>query len=268
MKISVVVPAFNSEKTIIDSLKSILNQGFSSDEIEIIIINDGSSDFTVNKINYFKNEYDIYDIQIIDQENYGVATARNNGVKLSSGDYIAFLDSDDIWMPGKLRRQVDFMRSNPDYVLCGSNFDGLNANFDGLKKIIDSFYCVDFEKIIFKNYFQPSTVLMKRNVFFDVGGFKNGMRYSEDALLFYNICYQGKCAIDSKVSIIYGGGKHAFSSNGLASNLLKMEIGELSNYISLVCDKKISKNKFLLLFVFSLLKFFRRLSIKTFNKIK
>lgn len=97
---SVIMPAYNAEKTIRDSIISVLEQTHTN--FELLIINDNSSDETLNIIKSFSDNR----IKVITNEkNLGVAESRNKGIKLSSGRYIAFLDSDDLWFPVKLEKQ-------------------------------------------------------------------------------------------------------------------------------------------------------------------
>jgi glycosyltransferase involved in cell wall biosynthesis len=107
-KISIIMPVYNSEKYLKDSIESIINQTFR--DFEFIIINDGSTD---NSLKIIK-EYTKLDerIKIIDQKNTGIIGALNNGLKISNGDYIARMDSDDISLQNRLEKQVAFMEEN------------------------------------------------------------------------------------------------------------------------------------------------------------
>jgi len=91
--ISTIVPVYNSEKYLTKCLKSVINQTLGNDKLEIIIVNDGSTDNSLQIINRFKDEHT--NIILIDQKNMGLGAARNNGMKAATGEYIAFLDSDD-----------------------------------------------------------------------------------------------------------------------------------------------------------------------------
>lgn len=104
-KVSVIIPFYNGVEWLFESVDSVLKQTY--DNIEIIVINDGSKE-DVGKF------LDKYGSKIIYhyQENQGVAVARNNGISIATGDYIAFLDSDDIWLPDKLELQIQFMQKS------------------------------------------------------------------------------------------------------------------------------------------------------------
>ncbi len=259
--ISVIIPAYNSENSILKSLESVVSQNL-VDEIEVVVVNDGSTDNTKFLVENFIEENKHVDLKLINQKNQGVASARNNGVNASSGRFIAFLDSDDIWKDGKLKKQLKFLTTNPDFHLVATNFNGLNLNTKRLLDLNEGYFSVTFENILFKHYFQPSTVLMTRESFSNVGGFKNGMTHAEEGLLFLNVSYNYKCAIDSNISIVYGEGKHAYATSGLASNLTKMQLGELHNYRQIYLDGKIDFLKYLVLTSFSICKYLRRVMIK------
>ena len=111
MNISVVIPAYNREKTIERCLSSVLNQTYRP--LEIIVVDDGSNDDTIKKINDMNND----SIRIIQQTHLGAQAARNRGIKEAKGDYIAFLDSDDEWLPEKLDLQMRLMEEKKDRVV-------------------------------------------------------------------------------------------------------------------------------------------------------
>lgn len=110
--ISVIIPAYNAERYLEKSLESVLNQTYK--DFEIIIVNDGSTDATDRIARNFVAEYpDV--IQYFQQSNRGVGAARNTGIAHAKGQYLAFLDADDRWLPQKLQVQIDFMKRNPEY---------------------------------------------------------------------------------------------------------------------------------------------------------
>lgn len=102
--VSVIIPFYHNTLWLEEALQSVLKQSFK--DIEIIVINDGSSE----SMDEFLQKYD-NNITYICQNNSGAAAARNTGIKVANGEYIAFLDSDDIWLPNKLEKQIHFMKS-------------------------------------------------------------------------------------------------------------------------------------------------------------
>ncbi|MFC1498552.1 glycosyltransferase family 2 protein [Verrucomicrobiota bacterium] len=112
--VSVIIPTYNSAKFVEESVKSALNQTYTNKEV--IVIDDGSTDNTKELLEKYKNK-----IKYIFKENGGPASARNLGIKESSGEFIAFLDSDDVWLSEKLSLQVKFMMDNVDVGVVACN---------------------------------------------------------------------------------------------------------------------------------------------------
>lgn len=109
--ISIIMPAYNAEKTISDSIDSILKQSY--DNFKLYVINDNSTDKTATIVNHKESDK----IKIINNSvNLGVAKSRNIGISQCKGKYIAFLDSDDLWEPNKLEKQLEILNSGWDVV--------------------------------------------------------------------------------------------------------------------------------------------------------
>ena len=114
MNISVVIPSYNRKDFLKRSIDSAINQ--TKKPIEIIVVDYGSTDGTEAMI---KSDYDF--VKFIKQKNKGVSAARNIGIKVSIGEWICFLDSDDEWKKDKLEKQINAMKSNPGYKFFHSN---------------------------------------------------------------------------------------------------------------------------------------------------
>lgn len=106
-KVSIIMPSYNSENEIVESINSVLNQTF--DNWELLIIDDASTDNTINMIEPFLRDNRIK--LMVNKKNKGVSYSRNLGIDKATGEFIAFLDSDDLWTSNKLERQIDFMNS-------------------------------------------------------------------------------------------------------------------------------------------------------------
>jgi len=106
--VSVVIPAYNAEGFIAETLDSVLSQTFQ--DYEVVVVDDGSVDDTRGVV----ESYDDARIRYVRQENGGASRARNRGIADSSGELVAFLDADDLWLPEKLERQVEVFRENPE----------------------------------------------------------------------------------------------------------------------------------------------------------
>ncbi|RLE19794.1 MAG: hypothetical protein DRJ08_07860, partial [Acidobacteria bacterium] len=113
--VSVILPVKNQGKYIEASLRSVIEQEF--DDMEIIVINDGSTDETSKKLKTFRKDTHIHIIDL--PQSQGIVTALNTGLRAATGKYIARMDSDDIMHPDRLQKQFQFMESNPDMDLCG-----------------------------------------------------------------------------------------------------------------------------------------------------
>ena len=117
-KISVVIPVYNGALFIQGALQSVLNH--TAPPIEIIVVDDGSTDGTTDVVRLVNSAVPI---RYHRQDNQGPSVARNLGVSLASGDWIAFLDADDIWHPEKLAIQADLIQAHPDVALFSSETD-------------------------------------------------------------------------------------------------------------------------------------------------
>ena len=105
--ISVIIAAFNSERTIQETVESVLNQTFS--DLELIVIDDGSTDSTLEVLSRIEDPR----LKVFSYPNAGVAASRNRGIARASGEYVAFLDHDDLWTPDKLEAQLRALQENP-----------------------------------------------------------------------------------------------------------------------------------------------------------
>lgn len=110
-KVTIIIPVFNAEKYIAETIQSVFNQ--SHQNWELIIINDGSTDSTESILKLFKDPR----IKYLKQKNFGVSKARNRGLDIAKGEYITFLDADDILPQASLEKRVHCLMENPDYNL-------------------------------------------------------------------------------------------------------------------------------------------------------
>jgi glycosyltransferase involved in cell wall biosynthesis len=164
--ISVIIPVYNGASFINEAIESVLSQDISN--IEIIVVNDGSTDDSEERIKGNKDSR----IKVIRQENAGAAVARNNGVRLAIGDYICFLDADDIWAPNKLKLQLSEIEKD----------SGVNMVFGQVKEFYDqtalSKSIVKSEEKTFVGY-TPSAILISKNDFLKVGEFQGKWKVGE-----------------------------------------------------------------------------------------
>lgn len=178
-KISVIIPTYNRAQKIEKSIQSVLKQTYSN--LEIIIVDDGSTDNTECVVKEIQDERIVYIKQPVNQ---GVSAARNAGVMSATADIIAFHDSDDYWHPDKLEKQMDYWKKHSEYnmIYCGY----------WLKGIDDSIISVPFEgtwgelegniyqTLLINNTIGAPTMLMRKESFMKVGGFDTSLRSLED----------------------------------------------------------------------------------------
>ncbi|MFT8322302.1 MAG: glycosyltransferase [Bacillus sp. (in: firmicutes)] len=185
MKISVIIPVYNSQNTIMDAIESVVSQKREQIRLEIIIINDGSVDSSQEVIVPYIEKYSDKEIHIIYQyqENKGVSAARNAGLRLATGDYIAFLDSDDIWIEGKLKKQLELFQEDKSLGIVYGQY--INRVIYTDKKVerfvLKHFYEGDIYIPLLKgNFIATSSMIMTREVFHSVGFFDEELTLAED----------------------------------------------------------------------------------------
>ncbi len=162
-KISIIMPAFNGEQYIADSIDSIRCQTFN--DWELLITDDGSSDGTVKIIQDLAKGDDR--ICLLKNEcGKGPAAARNNSVKHATGEYIAFLDADDLWKPNKLGKQLAFMKEkNADFSYTGYNHISVESDFLKRIGVPES---VDHKTLLTGNVIATATAMIRRSAFEDL----------------------------------------------------------------------------------------------------
>lgn len=258
MKISVVIPMYNASSTIVRALDSIKEQTFKCN-YEIIVVNDGSKDNSQEIVEKYIVDNPELNITLINQINGGVSKARNTGLKQASGNFIAFLDSDDAWKEEKIKEQLKIFKNNYNVDFLGTGFAGF-----GIKGEIGKLQKISFEDLLFRNYFQPSTILMKAEIPKRIGFFDENQKYAEEGNYFFRISRKFQCYFLNKELIIFGDGKSGFGESGLSANLKEMEKGELKNLKFAYENKWIGFGLYFVTVCFSLLKYLRRIIIVKF----
>ena len=154
--VSIITPMFNSSKYIEETLKSVINQTHKN--WELFIIDDGSSDNCVELVNGFKNFDDRIKL-IINEENQGAAKSRNIGIRKANGRYIAFLDSDDLWVPTKLEEQISFMLKN-QLALSYSSYEKIDEFGNHIKNINIVKIQTTYDNLLKSNYIGCLTAMI------------------------------------------------------------------------------------------------------------
>jgi len=176
--ISIITPTYNRATSLPRALESIFDQTFKN--WEIIIIDDGSTDTTQEILKKFQ-EQNKNVICIKHDKNKGVTAARNTGLHEAKGDYIAFLDSDDVWLPQKLEKQLEVFNRSPDIglVYTGALFINEKGGEQRIKNATVEGYIYE-QEIAFNPIGSPSRVMVKREVFEKVGMFDENFSVLED----------------------------------------------------------------------------------------
>ena len=198
--VSVIIPTYNRGWAIAEAIDSVLEQDFS--DYELIVVDDGSTDNTSDILQSYGNT-----ITVIYQSNEGVSAARNSGIGASAGELIAFLDSDDLWLPRKLSRQVAFFKAHPDAMINQTEEqwirNGVRVN---PKNRHHKFSGMIFERSLELCLVSPSAVMVRRHLFESVGLFDVYLPACEDYDLWLRVsCRYPVYLIDVPLIIKRGG---------------------------------------------------------------
>jgi glycosyltransferase involved in cell wall biosynthesis len=199
-RVSVVIPTYNRLSKVIDAIESILKQTYR--DFELWVVDDGSTDGTGEALKAFGKR-----LKYVSQDNGGVSAARNLGLRVSRGKYVAFLDSDDLWEPRKLEIQVECMEANPHFPLCYTDEVWIrNGTWVNPKKRHAKYSGWIFEKCLPLCIISPSSALMKRSLFDEIGDFDEDLPVCEDYDLWLRVaCRYPVLFIDKRLIVKRGG---------------------------------------------------------------
>lgn len=266
MCVSVVIPMYNSKETIVAAIDSVLNQIYCG-KWELIIVNDGSTDGSQTVVEEYLNALKATNIKLVNKKNGGVSSARNIGIKMSKGEWVAFLDSDDVWLPDKLEKQFNFIREQK-----GIRFVGGNVNQDRYPLLLGGggkSFTINAYNLILKWYPSTPTVLVKKELLIQLAGFDETKRYGEDCDMWLRCLMQDKLHIINETLALIGSGKRPYGERGLSADVVKMYFGEIANIHGAFLRGQIIFLFFILSIVWISIKFLRRLLITFINfKIK
>ncbi|MGX7233590.1 glycosyltransferase family 2 protein [Enterococcus italicus] len=209
--VSIILPCYNSEETIKEAIESVLNQTYLN--WELIIIDDCSEDTSYNVIkNYLMIDTIIY---FKNKKNLGVSESRNIGIKKSSGEYIAFLDSDDIWDKCKLEKQIRFMKTN-NLLLTFTSMKYINYDGNSLAGTFRVKKDKSFKTLRYHNSISTSSVIVKKNAIGDLKMVSGD--FHEDYLFWLSILKKNKIDAVPLDDLLV---TYRFSKNSKSSNKLK-----------------------------------------------
>jgi glycosyltransferase involved in cell wall biosynthesis len=172
--ISVIIPAYNQGHYIAAAIQSVLDQSY--ENLELLVVDDGSTDDTRGIVAEFSDRR----LRYIYQENQGLSAARNCGIRYSTGDFLSFLDSDDLFLPDKLQLLVDLMQTDPEIGLAA----GQAIPFDELGEHPEKLYAtplpLDSAQLLLSNPLHVGSILLRRTWQQEVGLFDESLRSYED----------------------------------------------------------------------------------------
>ena len=221
--ISVIVPAYNVERTILETIKSVQQQTFS--DFELIVINDGSTDRTLELLNTVTDPR----LKVFSYTNGGLPTARNRGISHATGEFIAFLDADDLWTPDKLELQLAALQQHPEAGVAYSwtyfkDEQGVHSYADESNRFEGNVYADLLVKNFLHNGYNP---LIRKQAIESVGEFDPTLKSCEDWEFYLRLAAKWPFLLVPKPQILYRQSSGSMSS--------KVEVME--KYLLLVIER-------------------------------
>ncbi len=238
--VSVIIPTFNRGWIVAEAVKSVLAQDYCP--IELIVVDDGSTDDTVRKLGPFMDK-----IILIIQKNKGVSAARNTGIKAANGEFIAFLDSDDMWLPEKTSCQINFFNNNPEAMICQTGEIWIrNGKRVNPKKKHKKLSGMIFEPSLHLCLVSPSAVMIKKKLFEIKGNFDEKLPACEDYDLWLRISSDIPVyLIDKLLTIKRGGHGDQLSAQHSLDKYRIMSVKKLLDENALTKDQRMAAIKVL-----------------------
>jgi glycosyltransferase involved in cell wall biosynthesis len=211
MSVSVIIPSYNYARYLGEAIDSALGQTLPP--LEVIVVDDGSTDDTPDVLAKYGDR-----IRVLRQKNAGVAVARNSGIAAARGEYVAFLDADDVWLPRKLELQMARFDGSIGLVHCGVEFGSAIQLPRVEGDVADALLLLEPDVI----HAPGSTVVVPKRVAEEVGGFDPSLPASEDWDFIYRVATRTRVAAVPEPLVHYrkhGSGRH--------DDIAKMERGML-----------------------------------------
>ena len=173
-RVSAIIPTYNRKAFVREAVASVLDQTYG--DYELIVVDDGSEDGTEEALQHYDEK-----LQFVYQANQGVSVARNHGLALAQGEFIAFLDSDDLWLPEKLGVQVSCMDEHPGEQICYTDEIWIRRGVRVNPRKKHAKYSGEiYPQCLPLCIISPSSALMRRGLFEEVGGFDPDFPVCED----------------------------------------------------------------------------------------
>ncbi|AFY80532.1 glycosyltransferase family 2 protein [Oscillatoria acuminata] len=207
--ISVIIPAYNAEKFIKETINSVLNQTFR--DFELIVINDGSTDGTLEVVSTFSDSR----IQVFSYPNSGPQKSRNRGIDHAKGEYLSFLDADDLWTPDKLERQLQALHDNPDAAVAYSWTDFINGSGERLPGGQHFKFTNDvYERLLLGDFIgSGSNPLIRKDALLNVGPFDESLVGGQDWEMWLRLAAQYQFVVVPSTLVFYRQSGKSWSSN-------------------------------------------------------
>jgi glycosyltransferase involved in cell wall biosynthesis len=213
-KISIIIPAYNCEKTIELTVESVLRQTFT--DFELIIVNDGSEDLTLDVISQITDSR----IKVFSFENAGGNVSRNRGLKYAVGEFVSFLDADDMWTADKLASQFTVLQENPQAAVAYSWTDYIDENGEFVvsgRRIIANGNI--YENLLTTNFLENgSNPLIRKEAVIVLNGFDESLKAAQDWDMWLRLAFKFEFVCVPSVQILY-----RISHNSVSSNLVRQE---------------------------------------------
>jgi glycosyltransferase involved in cell wall biosynthesis len=212
--ISVIVPAYNSANTLLETLRSVLNQTFTN--FELIVINDGSTDNTLNLLKSVKDPR----LKVFSFKNGGLPTARNRGIERARGQFLSFIDADDLWVTDKLEKQLAQLRRHPEAGVVYSwtlIMDAAGEKF--YPGNCESYQGDIHAQLLLSNFIASgSNIMLRREAAASIDGFDPALRAQEDWDYYLRLAQKWPFVVVSEPQILY-----RKSATSICSNFERME---------------------------------------------
>jgi glycosyltransferase involved in cell wall biosynthesis len=217
--VSIIIPSYNREKLITKAIDSVVAQTYQN--TEIVVVDDGSTDRTRDVVMAYGR-----DIVYVFQKNKGIAGARNTGMRRCTGDYIAFLDSDDYWKPAKLARQLQLFRDHPEYGMVASQCASVQSDGSFREKNRPGISGWVLQNLFNKNFIRTSAAVITRTCMNRVGLFDETLREGEEYDYWLRIAAQFPIGFINESLAVYVDNPHGVSTDSLAGRLHRLTILE------------------------------------------
>ena len=195
--ISIVIPLYNKESCVQKTIDSILVQSFK--DFEVVIVDDGSTDGSARIVSSIPDDR----IKLVTKPNGGPSSARNRGIKEAKGEYVAFIDADDIWSPDYLKAMADLIVSFPEAVIWGVNYTMIQEGQVKAVTVNEFRGYVSEKWDYFPFFFSSSSTCCRRESLIELGGFDERMVYDEDIDMWFRLLLSGKGVLDTRVLAFY-----------------------------------------------------------------